>query len=333
MVKAFVFGKFLPFHKGHEAMINFALSKCDFLTVLVCCSDKEPFPENMRKNWIEKNFASQKNIEVASFNYLESQLPNTSVSSQEISKAWAEKFKLFFPDYDFVITSEKYGDYVASFMGIKHIVFDVSRQCFPISATGIRNDLFANWDFLPNSVKSDFALKVVILGTESTGKTILTEKLAQHYKCTSVIEVGRDIVANSNAFLFDDLILIASEHAKRIDEATTGKFPLVIIDTDIHITKSYSNFTFGRELEVDEKIYNSNKADLYLYLNNDVDYVQDGTRLSETDRNLLDLSHREILKQHKIDFVEIKGNWRQRFEKAVEEIDKIITVNNKKHCP
>ena len=71
MVKAFVFGKFLPFHKGHEAMINFALSKCDFLTVLVCCSDKEPFPENVRKNWIEKNFASQKNIEVTSFNYLE----------------------------------------------------------------------------------------------------------------------------------------------------------------------------------------------------------------------------------------------------------------------
>jgi HTH-type transcriptional repressor of NAD biosynthesis genes len=25
MIKAFVFGKFYPFHKGHEAMINFAL--------------------------------------------------------------------------------------------------------------------------------------------------------------------------------------------------------------------------------------------------------------------------------------------------------------------
>jgi HTH-type transcriptional regulator, transcriptional repressor of NAD biosynthesis genes len=41
MIKAFVFGKFLPFHKGHQAMINFALTKCDYLSVLICCSDKE----------------------------------------------------------------------------------------------------------------------------------------------------------------------------------------------------------------------------------------------------------------------------------------------------
>jgi len=328
MVKAFIFGKFLPFHKGHEAMIRFALSKCDFLTVLVCCSDKETIPENVRKNWIEKTFEHFNNLEIRSFNYSESELPNTSVSSQEVSKVWAEAFKALFPDYNLMISSEKYGDYVALFMGIKHIVFDIPRQLFPVSATAIRNDLFANWNFLPDSVKPDFAIKVVILGTESTGKTTLTEKLAEHYKCTSVKEAARNIVADSNSFLFDDLILIASEHAKRIDEAVLGESPLVIIDTDIHITKSYSNFAFDREFEVDDKIYNSNKANLYLYLNNDVEYVQDGTRLSETDRNLLDLSHREVLKQQNMDFVEITGNWEQRFEKAVEQIDKIIFITN-----
>jgi len=330
MVKAFVFGKFLPFHKGHEAMINFALSKCDFLTVLICCSDKEAIPESIRKSWIEQSFSQCKNLEVKYFNYLENELPNTSVSSQEVSKVWAKKFKSLFPDYDLVVTSEKYGDYVASFMGIKHIVFDIHRQLFPISATAIRNDLFTNWNLLPNSVKPDFAVKVVILGTESTGKTTLCDKLARHYKSTLVKEAGRDIVANSNFFSFDDLVLIASEHAKRIEKATLGESPLIIIDTDIHITKSYSNFAFGRKLEVDEQIYNFNKANLYLYLNNDVEYVQDGTRLSETDRNLLDLSHREILKQYNIDFVEINGNWEQRFKKAVEQIDELIKFKCRK---
>ena len=62
MIKAFLFGKFLPFHKGHEAMINFALTKCDFLTVLVCCSDKERIPDTLRKAWIEKAFEKEKNI-------------------------------------------------------------------------------------------------------------------------------------------------------------------------------------------------------------------------------------------------------------------------------
>ncbi len=86
MVKAFVFGKFLPFHKGHEAMINFALTKCDFLTVLICCSDKENIPATTRQKWIEKTFISEHRIEIKSFNYLESEFPNTSESSQEISK-------------------------------------------------------------------------------------------------------------------------------------------------------------------------------------------------------------------------------------------------------
>ncbi|MCB0650933.1 MAG: adenylyltransferase/cytidyltransferase family protein, partial [Saprospiraceae bacterium] len=29
MIHAFVFGKFLPFHLGHKALIDFALEQCD----------------------------------------------------------------------------------------------------------------------------------------------------------------------------------------------------------------------------------------------------------------------------------------------------------------
>ncbi len=331
MVKAFVFGKFLPFHKGHEAMINFALTKCDFLTVLVCCSDKENIPATTRQKWIEKTFETESKIEIKSYNYLESELPNSSESSQEISKIWSAKFKAFFPNYDLVITSEEYGSYVASFMNIKHIPFDIPRQLFPVSATAVRKDIFTNWKFLPNSVKPYFAIKVVVLGTESTGKTTLTERLAKHFNCSSVKEAGRDLIANSNSFEFDDLYLVASEHAKRIDKAVLDQSPLIIIDTDIHITKSYANFTFDKTLDVESKIYNSNKADLYLYLNNDVEYVQDGTRLSESERNLLDISHKQILQQHKIDITEITGDWEQRFEKAVTTIKQLIETNNRKH--
>ncbi len=326
MVKAFVFGKFMPFHKGHEAMINFALTKCNFLTVLICCSDKENIPAITRQKWIEKTFESVKNIEIKTFNYLESDLPNTSESSQEVSKIWSAKFKKIFPDHDLVITSEEYGNYVASFMGIEHIAFDMLKQLFPVSATAIRKDIFANWKFLPDSVKSDFAIKVVIIGTESTGKTTLTAQLAEYFNCSAVNEAGRDIVANSNSFEFGDLQLIATEHAKRIDTAILGQSPLVIIDTDIHTTKSYAKFIFDKKLEVDSKIYDSNKADLYLYLNNDVDCVQDGTRLSEHDRNLLDFSHRSILQQHRIGIIEVTGHWEQRFEKAAEAIKQLVKV-------
>lgn len=331
MVKAFVFGKFLPFHKGHEAMINFALTKCDFLTVLVCFSDKESITATTRQKWIEKTFENESKIEIRSYHYLESELPNTSEPSKYVSKVWSAKFKELFPDYDLVITSEEYGNYVASFMGIKHIAFDIPKQLFPVSATAVRKNIFTNWKFLPDSLKPSFAIKIVVLGTESTGKTTLTERLAQYFNCSSVKEAGRDLIVDSNSFEFDDLQLVASEHAKRIDKAVLEHSPLIIIDTDIHITKSYANFIFNKTLDVESEIYNSNKADLYLYLNNDVKYVQDGTRLSERDRNLLDISHRHILTEHNINFLEINGDWENRFRKSIELINKQIATNGQKH--
>jgi len=331
MIKAFVFGKFLPFHKGHEAMINFALTKCDFLTVLICCSDKENIPDFVRKTWIDKTFINEKKIEVRTFNYVESELPNSSKSSEKISEIWAYVFKKELPDYSILVTSEPYGEFVAKYMNIKHIPFDPLKKIFPISASFVRNDFFGYWKYLPNSVKTDLALKVVILGTESTGKTTLTEKLSTFFKCSIVSEAGRELIPDSNSFSINDLHLVAQEHAKRIESVVLGESPLVIIDTDIHITKSYSKYTFGEKLEVSEDIYNTNKANLYLYLNNDVEYVQDGTRLCEIERNLLDISHRQVLTEHQIKIVEIKGDWNERFENAVEQINKLVTDNKRKH--
>jgi HTH-type transcriptional repressor of NAD biosynthesis genes len=312
-------------------MINFALTKCDVLTVFVCCSDKEGIPCEKRQSWILQTFSELTALQVRTFSYKESKLPNTSESSFEISKMWSEIFKQLIPDCDLVITSEEYGNYVASFMGIEHIPFDPDKKLFPVSATVIRNDPFNNWQYLPVTVKPFFAIKVAILGTESTGKTTLTEKLSKHFNCSSVYEAGRDLIPDSKAFEYDDLYLVASEHAKRIEKATQGNSPLVIIDTDIHITKSYANFIFEKDLEVDSSITEYNKADLYIYLNNDVEYTQDGTRLSIIDRNKLDISHRETLKRHHIEFVDITGDWEQRFRKAVALISELVSKKSNKH--
>jgi HTH-type transcriptional regulator, transcriptional repressor of NAD biosynthesis genes len=325
MIKAFVFGKFLPFHKGHEAMINFALDHCDLLTVLVCCSDKENIPGKTRKKWIEQTFEHNGNAEVKIFDYREEDFPNTSVSSESVSKIWANIFTKEIPGCSLLITSEPYGDYVASFMNIQHIPFDINRTKFPVASSFIREDIFSNWQYLPASVKPYYAIKVVLLGTESTGKTTLAQNLSAHYTCSVVLEAARDIIDNSNDFSFDDLQLVAKEHARQIEKALQGNSPLIIIDTDIHITKSYAEFVFGSKLDVSEEICKANKADLYLYLTNEADFFQDGTRLEESERNQLDLSHRKILAENGVSFVEISGTWNERFEKAVSCINKLIS--------
>ena len=333
MVNAFVFGKFMPFHKGHEAMIRFALTQCDFLTVLICCSDREVMPGSLRKDWIESTFSDEsptasghRRIEVKIYDYQEKDLPNTSESSGTVSEVWSNVFRELFPDVQLLVTSEEYGFFVADFMGIRHLPFDIPKHLFPVSATAVRNDRFVNWEFLPESVKQDLALKVVLLGTESTGKTTLAERLSKQFNSRLVSEAARDIISDSNTFSYEDLHRVANEHTKRI-RAAAVEYPLVIIDTDIHITKSYSRFVFDRELEVNDHIYSANKAHLYLYLNNDVPHFQDGTRLDEMARNQLDLSHRQLLKEHGIRIVEITGNWEERFEKAMGHIQELLMSN------
>lgn len=305
-------------------MIRFALSKCDFLSVLVCCSDREDISGEIRKQWIASTFEQVKNIVIKIFNYSEDEFPNTSEPSEEIAALWSAVFAREFPGYELLVTSERYGDFVASHLNINHILFDSPRKTFPVSASAIRKNVEANWSFLPDSVKRYYSLKVVLLGTESTGKSSLTEKLAQYYNCNYVLEAGRDIIKDSNSFQFEDLKSIAKVHAERIDRSVIGRSRLTIVDTDIHITMSYAQFAFNRKLDPSPEIINSNNASLYLYLNNDLQFVQDGTRLNESKRNLLDLSHRRTLDEHHIKFVEIGGDWEQRLFQSIKEIDKLI---------
>lgn len=322
MRKGFVFGKFMPFHKGHEAMIRFALTKCEELSVLVCCSNKESMPAAMRYAWVAAAFADEPRVKVVLYEYDEAQLPSTSVTSVSVSEVWAAQFKRLFPDHTLVVTSEPYGDLVAGFMGITHIPFDIQKVQYPVSATKIRANLPRTWQYLPDSVKASLVTKVVLLGTESTGKTTLTGRLAAHFNCSAVMEAGRDIVADSNDFSIGDLYLIAAAHAGRINKAATGDSPLMIIDTDIHITMSYGQHAFSTQIDIAGEIIDSNKADLYL--NSDAPYIQDGTRLGEEERNLLDLSHRKVLADHGVHYEEITGDWEARFEQAVVLVEALM---------
>lgn len=44
MIKGFLTGSFRPFHKGHEALIDFAKANCDELTILITTLPDEVIP-------------------------------------------------------------------------------------------------------------------------------------------------------------------------------------------------------------------------------------------------------------------------------------------------
>ncbi len=323
MKRGLVLGKFMPLHMGHVELINYAENNCDELIVWVCVSSEELMQAELRLNWVNKTFKSRSKIKPILFKYDEKKLPNSSESSIEISRKWVQAIRQNLPEIHAIFSKEKYGDYVADILGIEHKMYPGTKN---ISATQIRNNPLKHWEYLSDAVKSYYFKKIVILGTESTGKSTLAKKLADYFNSDFVPEAGRDIVENSNECSWNDLERIATSHAQNIKALEANKNKILFIDTDINITKSYANFFFNRDLVVADWVVELNQADLYLYLWNDVEHIQDGTRLNKNDRDLLHQSHIETLEANNISYTLIQGSWDERFSHSVNIIEKAFGI-------
>lgn len=326
MKKGLVLGKFLPFHKGHIALIDFARRRCEDLTVLICAAESETIPGNIRLGWVREHYREEPAVHPVLLEYDESLLPNTSVSSRRTAQKWAAFLRDKFGHFDAVFTSEKYGDHLAEYLGAVHVSFDAGRKAVPVSATQIRRAPFEFWDYLPAAAQPYFVKKVCLIGTESTGKSTLAEKLAGHYDTVFVPEMAREIIEKTAECRPEHLSRIAELHAETIVNTVSRANKLMFIDTDVNITRSYSRFLFGRELDVPGWIEDANRCDLYLYLGGDSEYVQDGTRLDRTARDRLDAGHRKIFEERNIEYARIDGGPEEKFRAAVDIINSRFTL-------
>ena len=319
-----VLGKFYPLHLGHIGLIEFAKKQCDDLYVLICASDKETVLGSVRLKWLQETFNNNSKIKSILLDYSEKELPNTSISSKEVSKTWADKVLKILPKIDIVFSSESYGSYLAEFLKCKHISFEPARITNNISATEIRQNIFRNWDYIAMSARPYFIKKICIYGTESTGKSTLTEKLAFHYQTDFVPEMAREVIEETDECTEQHLIEIAELQAKTIKQKYVTANKLLFVDTDINITRSYSKYLFGKDLIVQNWVEEANLFDLYLFLDNDAPHIQDGTRLDKVRRDELNNFHLNELNDRKIKFELITGNWEERFQKSISLIDKFF---------
>lgn len=310
-------GKFLPLHNGHLALIEFAAAQCSELIVLLCVADSEPISGELRLKWLQETTKRLPNVTPILFRYDESILPNSSVSDDRISEKWAHALKSQFPHVETFFSSEPYGEFVAQHWGISHISFNESRNVVPISATQIREQPIRYWSFLPDAVKPYFVQNIGILGTESVGKSTLAQQLAAHFQTNFVREIARDIISHTETCSMQDIQHVAKLHAEEIERQRQSANRILFLDTTLHLSKSYAQFLFDTEFKVEQWIEDANECALFLYLLPDVPFVQDGTRLDESQRNALDLAHRRFLASQDVPIHFIGGTWETRFKKAV----------------
>ena len=318
--RGFVLGKFLPPHNGHLYMIHSAIAMCEELTVLVCTIKKEPIDGKLRFKWMQQLLPNANVIHVTD------EVPSYPHESPDFWPIWTKLLQReIHPQTEAFFSSEDYGDDVAKHLNIKHVLIDKSRTVIPVSGTSIREQPFTNWDFIPDVVKPYFTKRIVLTGPESTGKTFMSEKLASYYNTVWVKEYGRDYFALKNGkLILEDIQHIANGQIKLEEEAMSENPKLLFCDTDLIVTQIWSEIYFK---ECPQKVIAQSyerKYDLYLLMNIDIPWHDDGTRefphLREWHFNRIE----EELKKRKLNYVIVSGNFEKRFTFIKEHLSTLL---------
>ncbi|MFC5048001.1 AAA family ATPase [Aquimarina hainanensis] len=173
-------------------------------------------------------------------------------------------------------------------------------------------------------------VKIVLFGPESTGKTTLSKQLASHYEVAWVPEYAREYLqkkwdTSKEICAYADLLPIAEGQMQLENEAVRRGGKLVICDTDLLVTKVYSEAYFdGKVADVLDKFAIENEYDLYLLTYIDTPWTPDDLRDKPHEREQMFLRFKEALEKYKRPYVVLKGDKIPRFKQAVKIIDELI---------
>ncbi|TDT41881.1 NadR type nicotinamide-nucleotide adenylyltransferase [Maribacter spongiicola] len=173
-------------------------------------------------------------------------------------------------------------------------------------------------------------LKVVLFGPESTGKTTLSEQLARHYHTVWVPEYARDYLQdkwNNERKTCEphDLLPIAEGQMRMENKLTKKATDILICDTDLLETKVYSEAYYIGDCDpVLEKYALENTYDLYLLTYIDIPWEADDLRDKPNEREEMFNYFKDTLEKYGKKFITLKGNKKQRLEKAINHIDTLL---------
>lgn len=323
MKKGLVFGKFMPFHKGHLALIEFALSQCERVIVSMSYTPADPIPAEIRFEWLHQIFAQNPRIEL--FQAIDD-IADDGLPLFEATKLWAEFIRQTFPDIEGVFCSEGYGIPLAQHLGLPVAIFDRERVQVPISATVIRNHPFAHWKFIPKAVRPYFTKKVCLYGPESVGKTILSHQLAVHFQTVVAHEVARDELT-SNEFDVGKIIEIGKKQTELVKQQQQVANKVLFCDTDVITTQIYSRHYFGKVPQELMELEKEISYDLYCLLNIDTPWIADSLRDFGHRRAEMFAVFKGELDKRNIPYLLIEGTWKERFEKVREQVETMLQIN------
>jgi HTH-type transcriptional regulator, transcriptional repressor of NAD biosynthesis genes len=315
-------GKFLPPHLGHVYLAEFAGRYVDRLTVVVCSLKREPIPGELRFRWMRELLPFDNVV------HLTDELPQEPGEHPDFWALWKASLERVLPRRpDYVFASEDYGAPLAEVLGGRFVPVDRARSAVAVSGTTIRSDPMRHWDFLPRCVRPYFLRRVCVFGPESTGKTTLARRLAEHFSTAWVPEYARTLIeAQGGQVAFEDMERIARGQAASEEALARNGRRVLVADTDVLTTLIWSETLFGRCPDWVREQAQKRSYDLHLLLDVDVPWVADVARYLPENRSGFFERCRQELEARQKPYVILRGGWEQRFSDAVAAIERLIAT-------
>ena len=323
-------GCFCPLHLGHLECLIRAAGLCEELYVVISWKEHEDIPLKVKIRWIHqltKHIGNVKMIPlkdqtVCKEDYTESYW---EADCKKVKEAIGKTIDVVFCGSDYDENSFWNKCYAES----EFVVFPRNQY----SSTEIRKDLYGHWEWMPQIVRSYFTKKVLLIGGESAGKSTLTINLANYFNTVYLEEVGRDLSELSGTdryMLSEDFTRILLEHKAKEYRLIGQANKVLFEDTDCLVTRFFMDFLEDENMEgnarLAEAIAALNQYDLILFLEPDVEWVQDGDRseVMAADRTKYSEMIKALYEKQGFSFQVIRGDYNSRFEQAVQYVRELL---------
>ena len=324
-------GSFNPLHLGHLECIIKAAGLCEELYIVISYRDDDSdVPLRVKIRWVYQLTKHLGNVKILS---LKDRVKNKKDYGEDlweddctqVKNAVGKKIDVVFSGSDY----DENSFWNKCYKDSDYIIFP--RNVY--NSTDIRKDLYGHWDWMPQVVRSYFTKKVLLIGGESAGKSTLTINLANYFNTVYLEEVGRDLSELSGTdeyMLSEDFTRILVEH-KAKELRLIGKSNKVFFeDTDCLVTHFFIDFLkdedVGRNGKLADAIAALNSYDLILFLEPDVDWVQDGDRseVIAADRKKYSEMLKSYYTRNGYSFKTISGDYNTRFDTAVKYVKELF---------
>jgi HTH-type transcriptional regulator, transcriptional repressor of NAD biosynthesis genes len=350
-----VIGKFYPPHLGHEYLIRSAALHSRAVTVAVLGASSESLSIALRVQCLQSAFSGSPHVRIVGalddvpVNYGDDGIWQAHVDIMRAAVAQADRAFKPLPPVDAVFSSEAYGDRLASYFQCAHVCLDQSRKLYPTSGTAVRNSVPSQWHMLSPVVQAGLAIRVVVVGAESTGTTTLSHDLACALRIRSgvwaqtqwVAEYGREYSANllalaraatPGACVHDitwqsaDFTHVALEQNRRENAAALHGSPVLVCDTDAWVTRLWHERYMGHSsATVDAVAAQMPARALYILTSEwEVPFEDDGLRDGEHLRSWMTQRFRDELRAQNVPWMEVTGTPEARCQTALDTLDTLV---------